>query len=152
MFLMKKNILIMVTMFLVMLILSGCGGPQYEGKWLGSTKSDWDGTTEVQKLDIKKNGENYIVTFATERFVPVGKIMDFKVTWKEQQSQPVSATLKDGKLVIDPYRSYTLVKDTGTILGPKGETYKVENENDHQKLKEEAKSVYLNKHPKTTFE
>ena len=149
---MKFKTIKLFMMLLVVVILSGCGGPQYEGKWLGSTKSDWDGTTEVQKLDIKKNGENYIITFATERFVPVGKIMDFKVTWKEQQSQPVSAILKDGKLVVDPYRSYTLVKDTGTILGPRGETYKIENDSDHQKLKEEAKAVYLNKHPKTTIE
>ena len=49
---MKKLVLIF-SMAILMIYIAGCGtNASYEGKWIASAKSTWDGTIEVQKLDM----------------------------------------------------------------------------------------------------
>jgi virulence-associated protein VagC len=151
---MKKWILVLFIMIFSS-IITGCGqGSEYEGKWVSIIKSDWDGTKVVQKLDIKKNGENYIITPTTEQYRDTGKTvgeMGKKAIWNSVTEKPISATLKDGRLVIDMFSNFTFVKNDGTILGSRGETYKKETSEEFTKLKAEATAKFKEKHPNMTI-
>lgn len=152
---MKKWTFILVMVVLTG-IMAGCGqGSEYEGKWVAAVKSDWDGSKIVVKLDIKKNGENYIINSAAEQYRDTAKIVGEagkKAAWSVSEGKPVSATLKDGKLAIDPFRAFTFIKADGTILGPNGEVYKKETVEEVKKLKQEATATFKEKNPKMIIE
>ena len=154
---MKKLVLIF-SMAILMIYIAGCGtNASYEGKWIASAKSTWDGTIEVQKLDIKKNGDNYIITASTDKYKDVGKTFDESgktAAWEiGKPQQPVSATLsKDGKLIINPFASLTYVKDSNSILGINGENFKRETQEELEKLKKEAAESFLKRYPKMTIQ
>lgn len=142
-------------MMVFSVVFAGCGqGSEYEGKWVSLIRSDWDGTKIVQKLDIKKNGDNYIITPTTEQYKDTGKTvgeMGKKATWSVDSEKPISATLKDGRLQIDMFFNLTFVKNDGTLLGSRGEIYKKETPEELTKLKEEATSTFKQKYPKMTI-
>ena len=124
----------------------------FEGKWIASDKSSWDGSKFVRKLAIKRNGENFLLYPTVEQYRDTGRTagdMGKNAVWSSSPSGTVSATLKDGKLMVNPIFSFTFVKSDGTVLRPEGEVYKRESVEEFSKLKKEAFDSYKEKNPRT---
>ncbi|CVK21651.1 hypothetical protein [Sporomusa sphaeroides] len=155
MIILKKYLVLLISLILIG-ILTGCGqGNEYEGKWITSVASNWDGAKILRKLEIRKNGENYILNLSIEEYKDTGKTlgqMGKRAAWKTVSATPISATLKDGKLIIDSSTAFTYIKSDGTILGPKGEIYKKETTEEYNRLKSESAAVFKQKYPKVIIE
>lgn len=146
---MKKTIFILALIVFTG-IFTGCSNSenQYEGKWVSITKNDWDSTNTINKMEIKKNGENYIINTSKERYKDTGP----KTIWSVVSEKPINATLKDEKLVLNPSIVLTFIKSDKTILGPKGELYKKETPEELDRLKKETMDQYKKQFPKETIE
>jgi hypothetical protein len=136
--------------------VAGCSQQgNFEGKWVAGDKSHWDGTKFVRKLEIKRNGENFLLYPTMEQYRDTGRTVGDagkNAAWSSSALDTVSATVKDGKLMVNPVFSYTYVKGDGTVLGPEGEVYKRETIEEFNKLKKEASESYKEKNPKTIIE
>lgn len=136
--------------------LAGCSqGNKFEGKWITSVRSMWDGARHVERLDIKKNGKTYIINPSTEMFKDTGKTigeMGKKAVWSTDNGTPLSATPQEEKLMINPLVGLTYVKNDGTLLGPNGEVYKKETPEELNKLKKEAAEVFKQIKPQMSIQ
>lgn len=131
---------------LIVVGLMGCSSKNsYEGKWVTSIRSNFDGTKSVVKLEIKNNGDNFIINPETEMYKDTGKTlgeMGKKAAWVSEKGATVSATLKDGKLMLNPSVGFTYVKNDGTLLGASGEVYKKETPEELNQLKKDATETF----------
>lgn len=153
---MKNGIIKTCIIGLIFIGLIGCSqNNNYEGKWVTSIKSKWDGTKSVVRLDIKKNGDNFIINPETEMYKDTGKTigeMGKNAAWASVKGTSASATLKDGKLMLNPYEGFTYVKNDGTLLGANGEIYKKETPDELNQLKKDATEVFKQIKPQMTLQ
>lgn len=149
-----KRLYFMLVLLVLTGLIAGCGSPgsEYEGKWVASVKSMFDSTILAEKMEIKKNEQNYIINFSTEHYSNIGKGKAAWTKFEKMGPKTISATLKDGRLVAGPLASYTFVKNDGTILGPNGEVYKKESPEELNRVKKEATEVYKKRYPQITIE
>ncbi len=142
-----KKLAVLFTLVLVLLV-AACGGKpgsEYEGKWIAITKSWYDGTKIIRKMDIKRNGDNFIITPSVEcnEVDRSNKGSQDNAPWKVTEQKPISATLKDGRLSIMSELALTYVKDKGTILGYEGEIYVKDTPEVFAKMKKESEESFL---------
>jgi hypothetical protein len=154
---MRKCGFLLVVVIMMAGAMAGCskGGSEYEGKWSTSIRSDWDGTTSIERLDTTRNGENFIIKTSREQYEDTGVTIGEKgkkAAWKASAVTPVSATLKDGKLMISPVVGLTFVKSDGTILGPRGEIYTKDTPENYAQRKTAATETYKKLKPRMVVE
>lgn len=58
----KTKALLAIVMLCCITLLSGCGvGDKFAGKWIGIGRSFWDGSSIIERYEITKNGEGYLI-------------------------------------------------------------------------------------------
>ncbi|NTW83750.1 MAG: hypothetical protein HGB36_10360 [Chlorobiaceae bacterium] len=90
---MQKSFLLFLTMA-SMVFFFGCKinpADKFVGKWIGVTKSFWDGGPEVVQMNIEKNGDNFLVKLSTSS----------SFTSKPSEIQIGASLTADGKLKLD---------------------------------------------------
>lgn len=150
----KKGILVLIILVLAG-VLAGCGkGSEYVGKWVTIYVNKWNGDKIIKRLEIKRNGENFLVNENIESYKDTAKSpgdMGKRVAWHVSTGNPITATLKDGILTINAMPIFTFVKADGTILGPTGEVYKRETPKLLKQYKQEATEAFKKDNPKVTI-
>ena len=149
---MKKLSLILVVLMLA-IAAAGCGKPgsEYVGKWLCADKNAWDGSKMVRRLTIQQNGENFIVSESVESYEYRGPMHQQWGEWKASKPQTTSATLKEGKLAINPFFSFTYVQSNATLIDPSGKVYMKETADELGKMKKAATADFQKRNPKLTI-
>ena len=145
---------IVASLLLLLLIpVAGCGkqGSEYAGKWICADKNAWDGSMMVRRLDIKQNGENWLVSESVEAYESRGPINKQWGEWKASAPQTTSATLKDGKLVVNPFFAFTYIQSNATLLNPSGKAYIKETADELGKMKNAAKEDFKKRNPKLSI-
>ena len=145
---------IVASLLLMLLIpVAGCGkqGSEYAGKWICADKNAWDGSMMVRRLDIRQNGENWIVSESVEAYEYRGPVNAQWGEWKASAPQTISATLKDGKLFVNPFFAFTYVQSNATLLNPSGKAYIKETADELGKMQNAATEDFKKRNPKLTI-
>lgn len=113
---MKRNFILTMLVILISVFFVGCGqsGSEYLGKWVNIKSADY-------KLEIKKNGDNFIVAQTIPNFF--SRSADDK-----ELTHEYPAILKDGVLTINAdFGQVTVahVKEDDTILLKEGKYKRV---------------------------
>ena len=140
---------------LLLAIPVGCDkGGNFEGRWVAPEKSKWDRTIFIRRLDITRNDKNFIIKTSTESYARSEGILQRggKATWSASPGATASATLEEGKLIVNPFASFTFVEKEGTLLGPAGEVYRKETPNILAALKKDAAESFKKAYPTASIQ
>lgn len=119
---MKKLSLVMTLVLILgcMVFVSGCGSDKFEGKWVGVRETALLGNkgASIIELEIKKNGDNYIVNTKTEDLDIHFSDWDKKITAihfnKRTDEANLGASAKDNVLRVTSGNAWTFTYDKST--------------------------------------
>ena len=121
---MKNRSLLLIMLTVLILILSGCGGPKFEGHWLLEHKNIMTGAPNVHELIIEvRNGKHFIneTIYSYEMNLAANNNYTCRLT-KKKALNNLTGTLNDIKLAIDgsegaPVLTYLDGDDTINFMG-----------------------------------
>lgn len=117
---MKKLSLMMALIMMLgcMVFISGCGSDKFEGKWVGVRETNLLGNRSVIiiELNIKKNGQGYLVSTQTEELSVSPSYGGDKTIHaihfaKKDDEKNLGATAKDNLLTVSSGRNWTFTYD-----------------------------------------
>lgn len=148
------KILCIMSLLLLTMVFAGCSneGDKYIGKWTGLENPD-NPRSYIHQMTIEKNDDNFIIKRK------IGSYNEYnrdKLEWHDSTEDTDSATLKDGKLVVDgnlTTTTYTYIEKDNTLLySGQGGVY-LQKDDDGKVLEElkkqaaDALTKYWEEHP-----
>lgn len=152
------KVLLLVSCLIFASLISGCSdeGEKYIGNWVGIAYPNDLAHSPVYQISIEKNGDNYLIKSKYSNYDEYNK--DNQLVWQDDPGSTKTATLKDGKLVVDGTMgadTIVLNEKDGTLLYPAaGDKLTLIKDDNGEKFKElqkqvgEALTKYWQEHPK----